>query len=300
MQTTAPAATRAHVQAWLAARLTRDSQRWLDEARAELAAGASDERFCILLSTASRHVARGPLAPKPEERCKAWGALEGLDPERWTLLDAARVELVLAHPRIGDEAGARALEEAFRYTDVGEACALYRSLAHLPNPERFAWRAGEGCRSSMQAVYEAAATDTPYPFRHFDAIAWRQCVVKGLFVGAALPRIFGLDTRLDAELARMALDLADERRSAGRPVPIDLWLCLGAHAGERGRTALEHELAHGAAGARMSAAHALARANEAARIRPWLEREKDAAVKREMQAALERPHASRELLRLPR
>ncbi|MBM3978620.1 MAG: hypothetical protein FJ299_16725, partial [Planctomycetes bacterium] len=241
------------LESWLAARLGADAQAWLAAARAELAAGASDERFCVLLSSASRHIARGMLAPKPEERCKAWGAVEGLDPERWTLLEAARVRLVLAHPELANERGQRALEEAFRYTDVGEACALYRSLAHVPVPERFAWRVGEGCRSSMQAVYEAAATDTPYPFRHFDPIAWRQCVIKGLFVGAALPRIFGLDQRLDAELARMALDLADERRSAGRPVPIDLWLCLGPHGGERGRSALEHELVHGAANARMAA-----------------------------------------------
>lgn len=288
------------LESWLAARLGADAQAWLADARAELAAGASDERFCVLLSSASRHIARGSLAPTPEERCKAWGAVEGLDPERWTLLEAARVRLVLAHPELANERGLRALEEAFRYTDVGEACALYRSLAHVPVPQRFAWRVGEGCRSSMQAVYEAAATDTPYPFRHFDPIAWRQCVIKGLFVGAALPRIFGLDQRLDAELARMALDLADERRSAGRPVPIDLWLCLGAHGGERGRSALEHELAHGAANARMAAAHGLARAGEGARLAPWLARESDSAVRRELQAAAERPHAARELLRLPR
>jgi hypothetical protein len=46
-----------------------------------------------------------------------------------------------------------------------------------------------------------------------------QCAVKCVFVGAPLWRLWGLDGRLSAELARMALDLADERRSAGRPVP---------------------------------------------------------------------------------
>jgi hypothetical protein len=43
--------------------------------------------------------------------------------------------------------------------------------------------------------------------------------------------VHGLDERLSGELARMALDLADERRSAGRPVNPLLWLCLGAHGG---------------------------------------------------------------------
>ena len=52
-------------------------------------------------------------------------------------------------------------------------------------------------------------------------------LLKALFVGAPLWRVYGLDKRIDAELARMALDLADERCSAHREVQPELWLCLG-------------------------------------------------------------------------
>ena len=41
----------------------------------------------------------------------------------------------------------------------------------------------------------------------------------------------------------MALDLVDERRAAHRPIPPELWLCLGLFSGDRGRAALEAELA---------------------------------------------------------
>jgi hypothetical protein len=273
------------IDGWLTARLPTETRRWLESARAEIAAGATDERFCILLSTASRHVARGPLVPTPEERCKAWGVLDGFDPERWTLLETARVALVLAHPRMDSPGGVRAIEEAFRYTDVGEACSLYRSLAHLPAPERFVWRAGEGCRSSLQAVYEAAACDTPYPFRYFDPIAWRQCVLKGLFVGAPLRRIFGLEQRLDAELARMALDFAEERRSAARPVPPDLWLCLGAHGGERGQASLALELAEGPPDGRIGAVCGLLQASGPVAAGAAIAREPDPAVAQRMRLA---------------
>ena len=47
-------------------------------------------------------------------------------------------------------------------------------------------------------------------------------VLKAVFVGLPLERIVGLEQRLTAELSRMALDYASERRAAGRPVPGDL------------------------------------------------------------------------------
>ena len=57
----------------------------------------------------------------------------------------------------------------------------------------------------MLTVFEANACDTPYPATHLDDLAWRQLVIKALFVGAPLWRVYGLDKRLDAELARMAM-----------------------------------------------------------------------------------------------
>jgi hypothetical protein len=91
-------------------------------------------------------------------------------------------------------------------------------------------------------------------------------VIKAIFVEAPLYRIFGLDTRLSDELARMALDLADERRSAGRPVNPQLWQCLGAHGGERAAASIEEELASSNPVARAAAALALGRAGNDARL----------------------------------
>jgi len=231
-----------------------ESWKWLEGASAEVARGASLERFCGLISLASRYVPRrGGLAWPPTQ------LLEGWNPERWTILEAARARLVLARGDLATPAGAAALEEAFRYADMGELCALYKTLALLPDPKRFVWRAGEGCRSSMKAVFESVACDSPLPLRHFDDTAWRQMLIKALFVEAPLARVFGFATRLDAETARMALDLADERRSAGRPVNPDTWLLVGKHAGPRGVASLERELASGTPAGRAAAAEALAR-----------------------------------------
>lgn len=230
------------IEGLLEERLDEKGLAWYRAASAEVAAGVSDIRFGALISLASRSCRAGELSPTEEQRAEAGVILLGWEPERWKTLEATRVGLILSRTDLEEDSLVTALESCFAHADEGELCALYRSLAFLPHGERFAWRSGEGCRTNMLTVFEANACDTPYPSTHLDKVAWRQLVIKSLFIEAPLWRVKGLDRGLDAELARMALDLAEERRSAGRAVQPELWLCLGEHAGERGRLALEAEL----------------------------------------------------------
>lgn len=217
---------------------------WSDhEASKVSAAGLSDAQFAQSIALASRFAPRGPLAPSTQACQVAGGTLPGWNPERWTGLEAVRVRLVLARAAAEDATLPRAIEEAFRYADEGELCALYRSLQFLPGPDRFVWRAGEGCRTNMMSVFEANGCDTAFPVTHLDDIAWRQLCVKALFIGAPLWRVSGFDGRVDAELGRMALDLVEERRAAGRAISPELWLCLKGEPDERALRALEDELA---------------------------------------------------------
>jgi len=279
---------RAFLHDVLGGRLPEASIAWLAQAESEVArlpAGPGGA-FPTLISQASRRIPRGDLAPTADERGRAHDVLEGWNPERWTLLDAARACLVLARSDLATPAGVAALEDCFPYADVGESCALYRALCLLPDPARFVARAGEGCRSSMRVVYEAAACDNPLPVRHFDDSSWRQLAIKAVFVGAPLWRVYGLDTRLDAELARMALDLVEERRAAGRRVQPELWLCLGRFGGERGEGSLEHELNGDWGPGRRAAALALARAGRIDLVSAAHEREKDPVVRATMESGL--------------
>lgn len=286
------------IRTLLEARLDEAPRAFLAERAAEIAAGVDHGRFSSLLSMASRHVPRGDLAPTPPELERCEVLLPGWNPERWTLLETSRVHLILARPDLDGASGAEALEEAFRYADEGELCALYRSLAHWPRPERFAWRAGEGCRTNMRSVFEAVACDTPYPAAHFDDVAWRQLVIKAIFVEAPLWRVVGLDGRLDPELARMALDLADERRSAGRNVQPELWLALGSHGGRRGLESIERELATSFTPGRCAAALALARAGETERLARLADSESEPCVEETMRAALSGSHDQRQFRNL--
>ena len=104
------------------------------------------------------------------------------------LIGSVPFALILARPDLEQKAGADAIEEAFRYADEGELCALYRALAHVPEFARFAWRAKEGCRTNMVSVFEANVIDTPLP--------------AGLAPGQRAMAREGCDYRLDTCAAR--------------------------------------------------------------------------------------------------
>ena len=270
-------------------RLSPGARDWFASAAGELRGEPKAGRFGALLSSASRHARdREALSPTPAERDEAARALSGWNPERWTLLETLRVALVLARAERGPlEAFVEDVTESFRYADEGEQRALYRSLAFLPEHDAFVRRAAEGCRTNMRSVFEAVALDTPLPARWFDDIAWRQAVIKCVFIEAPLWRLWGLDGRLSEELARMALDLVDERRSARRVVQPELWACLGTHGGARGLRAIEEELspANSHTLGRRAAALALARAGETERLDALLSSERDDAVRETLREA---------------
>lgn len=291
-----PTRVRDLLESWLSGRLESEAWRAYTTLRDEVASGPDASGFCVLLSRACRHGSGRPLNPTAEERAAAIGCHPGFNPERWTELETLRVALVLSRPDLARESGAAALEEAFRYADMGELCALYRSLAFLPDGERFTWRCGEGNRTNILSVFEANALDTPYPASFLDDTAFRQAVIKCLHLSGPLWRLWGLDGRVDGELARMALDLADERHSAHRPVPPMLWLCLGEHGGERGVEWLTRELREGLPDGRRGAALGCGRAHLADALGAALDREDDFTVRGSIECALDPAAAAREPL----
>jgi hypothetical protein len=252
----------------LSARLQGTAAAWWQKTITEIAAGVSDEVFVARLSMASRHV-RGTVMLEPTSaECDQAATLHpGWNPERWTLQETLRVALILARTDVLEASFVDAFEEAFRTADEGECRALYRCLALLPDGERFVWRAGEGCRTNIGTVFQAVTCDSPYAAAYFDDTAWNQLCIKAVFVGAPLWRVHGLDGRLSEDLARIALDLMDERRSAGRDLQPDLWLCLGSHGGGRARAAIELELAQGPRNGRIAATYALGRCLAEDRLR---------------------------------
>lgn len=195
---------------------------WLADALAEV---RRDPRAADrVLPLVGRHVGREPLRPGTDPA----GVVHG------TVDDAARAAVVLELDRAhaGDaQALADHLVALYRDGDTAERRGVLRGLdalaaaargAALPGPLVAVGRdlAADALRANDTSLVAAAVG--PFAAAHLDQHTWRHAVVKLVFQGTSLDAVAGLTDRADAELARMAGDLAAERRAAGRAVPDDL------------------------------------------------------------------------------
>jgi hypothetical protein len=170
-------------------------QPWLDDAVARVSTEPS---------------AVGRLFPAAGRKCGRKPVASG-----WTADEAARAVLLGALP--ADRVAAEA-REVYRYGDAAEKRAVLKALPLLPI-------GGDGVDLLHDAIRTndtrlVAAALGPYA-AHLDPPAWRQAVLKCVFMGVPLAVVDGLDERADAELAGMLASFAEERRAAGRDVPAD-------------------------------------------------------------------------------
>jgi len=215
------------LRGWLRRQLDAAQNAWLDEQLANVQENPSDGTLAIALGMAPRRLGKADLALEPADHAAADAALPGWDPRGWSVVDAARI-LVLSS--LEEKGFSERFRTLCRSADVAELVALYRGLPLYPDPASLEPQVGEGLRSNMRSVFEAIAHRNPYPRAHFDQHRWNHMVLKALFIGAPLAPIQGLDERANAELARILCDFAHERWAAGRPVPAELWRCVGPFA----------------------------------------------------------------------
>ena len=218
-------AARRLLREWLRRQLDAAQNAWLDEQLANLAEDPSDGTLAIALGLAPRRLGKVDLQ---FDAAAARSALEGWDPAGWSVVDAARI-LVLTESSLTNGFAER-FRALCRTADVAELVSLYRGLPLYPDPAALEPQVGEGLRSNMRSVFEAIAHRNPYPRLHFDQHRWNHMVLKALFVGSPLAPIQGLDERANPELARILCDFAHERWAASRPVPPELWRCVGPFA----------------------------------------------------------------------
>ncbi|MFT7668152.1 MAG: hypothetical protein ACI8X5_000839 [Planctomycetota bacterium] len=282
----------------LESRLKPSALDWYEKICAEIHSGVNETRFAALISMASRHSRRIPMEASSEELSSARSVHSGWNPERWSVLDLMRVGFVLSRSDLEEDSAPLAICGVAKYADVGELCALYRSMIFLPRSSDYLWQAGEGCRSNMNEVFESIACDNPYPAREFDNVGWSSLAVKAIFTGAPLWRVWGLDSRHNPELAHIVLDLAEERRSAGRAVQPELWLCLGTFGGERAIESMVLEMSAEEESGRRGAAFGLARAGRLDLLTDLRERETSPIVQGSMDRALAGHHSQLEFIPL--
>lgn len=160
-----------------------------------------------------------------EAELKELHALDVLEPRVWSVADVARAGLILiALDALPADEHVPFATEIFRRGETAERIALLRSLSLLPDPGRFVELAAEACRSHVQGVLEALFCENPFVEDYMPELAFNQLIMKAMFVGIPLSRVHGWQSRVNAELIRMARDFKAERQAAGRPVPDEVAL----------------------------------------------------------------------------
>lgn len=252
---------------WLLRQLEPGRGAWLEAQLASLHEDAADEALGIALGMAPRKLGKAALALGDADLAAAEKALPGWDPRGWNVAEAARILLLAGLPATGKPFAAR-FRALCQTADVEELATLYRGLPLYPEPAALEPQVGEGLRSNMRGVFEAIAHRNPYPQAHFDQHRWNHMVLKALFIGSPLAPIQGLDARANPELARIMCDFAHERWAAGRPVPFEIWRCVGPFAEGPALEDLARVLRKGEAIEKRAAALALAASpdREAARL----------------------------------
>ena len=172
---------------------------WLTEAAARVAAdpGAVANLFPVV----GRRCGRAPLPDRPE----------------WTVDDAARV-LLLGRLRLPPAELAVTVHQLYRDGDAAERRAVLRALPWLEVGDACVDLLHDALRTNDTRLVAAALG--PYA-RHLDPAAWRQGVLKCVFMGVPLNTVDRLEQRADAELAEMLDGLRRERAAAGRTFPDD-------------------------------------------------------------------------------
>jgi hypothetical protein len=211
---------------------TPAAAQWLKEKQNLVRSSETGKDLYLPFSAAPRYVGKSTLSLTPDELEQASQLCKGFNPTNWTTDQLARTILLLSLPHDNADNYSKTILKLFGTADMGELVALYAALPLLPHPEKFVAQATEGIRTNMGNVYEAIALNNPYPFENFTEAAWNQLVLKTIFTGKSLHKIYGLDERSNPDLARMLSDYAHERWAAGRTVTPELWRPVGPYINE--------------------------------------------------------------------
>lgn len=241
---------------WLGSRLDGPAFSWVEDRVRAIQAGDTKALF-LAFGLSPRKVGKADLALTAVELEKANQVRPGWNPQGWTVDQAVRSLFVLSLPATESAALISTLDQLFGVGEVGELVALYQLLPLLPFQEAHVLRAAEGIRTNIKAVFCAVAHQNPFPSEQFSDDQWNQMILKCQFIGVPMSPVVGIDQRANAPLAKMVRDFIHERWAAKRPVPPELWRCIGRFADQEAIEDMKSVLSNGSPLDQQAAALAL-------------------------------------------
>ena len=177
-------------------------------------------QFIPLFSLIPRFITAATPQFSPETVSGLEKLYPGFSQSGWNIQQLCRIVLMLKLPPDQNEA---ILKKLFETADIKELVILYKGLYFLENADDFVLRMQEGIRTNMTDVFEAIALHNPYAYLYLSEDAWNQLILKAVFTGRPLFKIYGLDQRANERLALILHGYIQERWSAGRTVSPEIW-----------------------------------------------------------------------------
>lgn len=203
---------------------------WLDKALAAAEAPVHANTLLGYHAGASRRMGKQVLKLTGAEETRLAEMAPGVSFAEWGGDEFARAVLLLSLEPLDRDTRRDLIHQCYQKGDSREQESWLRILPLLPDGEYFLDTAIDACRTNIVPLFEAIACENPYPPRFFPEANFNQLVLKALFLGLAIHRIAGLESRFNPELSRMCADYVSEREAAGRNVPTDIWLALAPRA----------------------------------------------------------------------
>ncbi|MEK6482178.1 EboA domain-containing protein [Catalinimonas sp. 4WD22] len=219
---------------------------WLNKQLDKLKQEWNYRTFYFSFSSVPRFMGKASIPYDKATLSKANALREGFTPQGWDMTQLTRTYILLFLPHDDLEAYALTIDRMCETADMYEQQALYAALPILPHPKELTGRAAEGIRTNMTNVFDAIALHNPYPADYLQKEAWNQLLLKAVFMGRPLYKIYHADKRANPELAHMLIDFAHERWAAHRQISPEVWRFVAPYLNEAYLSDLEKSVKDGA------------------------------------------------------
>jgi hypothetical protein len=222
-----------------------DGIKWLDQQTDKLSKEWNQRTFYFSFSSVPRFMGKASVDYSEETLQQADQLRKGFRPQGWDLTQLARTYILLFLPHEDSKEYLLTINRMCETADMYEQQTIYAALPLLPHPQELTGRAAEGVRTNMTNVFDAIALHNPYPADYLEQEAWNQLVLKAVFMGRPLYKIYGADQRANPELARMLIYFAHERWAAHREVTPEIWRFVAPYLSEEYLPDLEKTVKQG-------------------------------------------------------
>ncbi len=207
-------------------KLTVEEVNWFTNKRQLIETDELGNQFILIYSLVFRFISNDLTVWDAEELLYLEKQYPSFSESKWNKQSLCRALLMVNLPKENSKA---ILKRLFETCSIKEQVDFYKNLFFLENAENFSSLAEEGVRTNVTDVFDAIALNNPYAAYFLSEEAWNQLVLKAIFMGRPLYKIYNLLERNNQKLALVLNDYIHERWSAGRTVSPEVWQLMSGY-----------------------------------------------------------------------